>query len=341
MKTLLLVIFLALTTLLGDEVKIATYNVENLFDLHRSGHEYKEYIPFSRSQWNQKAYRTKLKNIAKVISQMKPDIIGLQEIESERALQDLQAALNKAGHYMPYKAITKHKDTTVKNALLSRYPIISKKDLQVTHSYAFRDILEVAVDIHGKKLYLFVNHWKSKSGPESMRIVSAKVLKNRLNMLPISVPAIVMGDLNSDYEEYILFKRKRKHNNTYGKTGINHILKTVDKEKRVSLQDLCTCKNCLFNLWYELPQKERWSHKYRSSYEALDHIIINSALHDKEGLEYKVGSFNRYMPKYLVYKKYKKQQINRWKMSKRPNAKHLGKGYSDHLPIYAIISTTK
>ena len=322
-------------------MKIATYNVENLFDLKRSGHEYKEYIPYTKSQWNQKSYRAKLKNIAKVIADMQPDIIGLQEIESKEALKDLQAQLNRQGHYMPYSAITTHKNSTVKNALLSRYPIISKRDLQVTKSYAFRDILEVKVNIEGKRLYIFVNHWKSKGGPESMRIVSAKVLKHRVDTLGEKVPIVIMGDLNSDYEEYIRFKRKRKHNDTYGKTGINHILMTLHRGKAVTLSELLTCKNCLYNLWYELPKEDRWSHKYRSSYEALDHIIINSALHDGKGLEYKVGSFSRFMPKYLIYKKYKKLQINRWQMSRKPNSVHKGKGYSDHLPIYALFNTNE
>ena len=39
---------LFLSLLQGEKiVKIATYNVENLFDLQRNGHEYKEYIPNS------------------------------------------------------------------------------------------------------------------------------------------------------------------------------------------------------------------------------------------------------------------------------------------------------
>ena len=49
-------------------ITIATYNVENLFDLKKSGFEYDEYIPNGVSEWNQKNYDIKLKNISKVIS---------------------------------------------------------------------------------------------------------------------------------------------------------------------------------------------------------------------------------------------------------------------------------
>ena len=56
MKFLLLSLFI-LSISYGDNViTIATYNVENLFDLKKSGFEYEEYIPNSVSQWNQKNY---------------------------------------------------------------------------------------------------------------------------------------------------------------------------------------------------------------------------------------------------------------------------------------------
>ena len=116
-RVLLLALFLA-TLLTGAEVKIATYNVENLFDLAYSGHEYEEYIPNSSWQWNNDTYRKKLKNIARVIADIKPDIIALQEIESLQALKDLKAQVNREGHYFPYYAIASAKETTVKVALL-------------------------------------------------------------------------------------------------------------------------------------------------------------------------------------------------------------------------------
>ena len=56
-------------------MKIASYNVENLFDLYKSGNEYKEYIPNTKSNWNQRTYKIKLKNIAKVIVEIDADIM--------------------------------------------------------------------------------------------------------------------------------------------------------------------------------------------------------------------------------------------------------------------------
>ncbi len=327
-RVLLLALFLA-TLLTGAEVKIATYNVENLFDLTYSGHEYEEYIPNSSWQWNSDTYRKKLKNIARVIADIKPDIIALQEIESLQALKDLKAQIQREGHYFPYYAIATAKKTTVKVALLSKHPL-KTQELRVTASYQYRNILEAKVQLGNEKLYIFVNHWKAKSGPESMRIASAKALKQRLNSLG-DVNYILLGDFNSDYIENETFIKKRKLNDTNGITGINHILKTTAHNKAVTYGDLKECTDCAYNLWYELPQEQRWSHKYRSQGEALDSIVIAPKLADGKGLEYVKGSFQKFDAPYL----FKKGTINRWERSRKYPKHHTGRGYSDHLPIYA------
>jgi endonuclease/exonuclease/phosphatase family metal-dependent hydrolase len=325
-------LFICFVTLLwGDNVRIASYNVENLFDLKYDHREYVEYIPNTSWQWNQKTQKIKLQNIAKVISDIHPDIIGLQEIESEQALKDLKITLQKNQLFYPYYAIANAKNTTIKVALLSRYPIIYAKELWVTSSRKHRNILEVKIDINGESLYLFVNHWKAKSGPESKRITSAKVLKKRVDELGAEKAVIIMGDLNSHYEEYQLFKKKRKLNNTNGITGINHILKTLYKNRPTTQQDLLTCKACMYNLWYELDKSSRWSHSFQGSKEALDSIIINKALVDKRGIDYIAKSFNRFDPEYLI----KSNKPFRWQRSRNYPKHHTAKGYSDHFAIYA------
>ena len=312
-------------------MRIATYNVENLFDLNRSGSEYAEYIPNTPWQWNAKNYRIKLKNIARVIADIKPDVIGLQEVESMQALRDLQAELNRAGLYLPHRAIADAKPSSVKTALLSRYPIKVKREVQVTNGNRIRNILEARLDTGGEPLYVFVNHWKSKSGPESQRLLSARALKQRLDALG-DVSYVLLGDFNSDYDEKHLFVRKRKHNDTNGVTGINDILETMADEKGVSYAQLQNCESCAYDLWYELPGLQRWSHNFYGQKEALDHIIISPALADGKGIEYKRGSFDRFHPDYLFDKK---GALYRWQRSRTYPKHHIGRGFSDHLPIYA------
>lgn len=319
------VLFLLSSLLLGETtLKIATYNVENLFDLKKNGHEYKEYIPNTKANWNQKTYKIKLKNIAQVIKDMDADIIALQEIESLQALKDLRYTLKQKGLYYQYFKIANKKDTTIKVALLSKVPFVYAQEVTVTSSYKYRNILEAKFKINNQDLYLFVNHWKAKSGPESMRIVSAKALRKRIQSIGFDKNIILVGDFNSDYEEYKRFKRKRKLNDTNGRTGINDVLQTKNKQTKESL----------YNLWYDTTIEKRYSYMYRGKKEAMDNIIITPILLSSSTIRYKKKSISAFDKEYLFKGKYP----YRWKVSKAKIPKHKGKGYSDHLAVIAEFS---
>lgn len=329
----LFLLMLIISLLGGVEVKIASYNVENLFDMNNDGTEYEEYIPNGDWGWNDEMYRTKLSHTATVIRGIGADIIGLQEIESETALKDLKAEINRQGLYYPYYAFAKTRNSAVNIALLSRYPIQSALKHPVNYSGKYRDILEAKINIDGTALRVFVNHWKSKSGPESERVACAKRLLLRLKELPKNEPFILLGDFNSHFEEYKTFLKSRKLNDTEGITGINHILHTIDdEEKPITYTSLKTSADVLYNLWYELDEEKRWSHQFRGHGEGLDNIIIPHSLADGTGIEYVPGSFGRYDPDYLFYK----GKVYRWQQSSRYPKHHLGEGYSDHLPVYAL-----
>lgn len=329
MKIFLSLVFVV-TLIFGDKtLKIASYNVENLFDLQKSGHEYPEYVPDTSANWNKRTYKIKLHNIAKVIKEIDADILALQEIESLEALKDLRFTLKQNGLYYQYYKIADKKNTTVKVALLSKIPFVYAKELSVTPTFKYRNILESKFTINKKDIYLFINHWKAKSGPESKRILSAKILQKRIKQLGYDKNIILLGDFNSDYEEYIKFERKRKHNDTNGKTGINHILKTIEQNKEASLASYE--KENFYNLWYDTKEDERFTYIFRGEKEALDNILISQSLLKREDMYYKHSSISSYKPTYLL----KGKSINRWQTSRNKLHKHKGKGYSDHLPIVA------
>ncbi|WP_310442418.1 endonuclease/exonuclease/phosphatase family protein [Sulfurimonas sp.] len=329
MKYILLALLLS-ASLFGDKIlKIATYNVENLFDLQKSGYEYSEYVPNGSSEWNQKNYKIKLKNIAQVIKDIDADIIALQEIESLQALLDLRFTLKQSGLYYEHYAIADKKNTTVKVAILSKIPFLYSKELSVTQTYEYRNILETKFKIDDKELYIFVNHWKSKSGAESMRVVSAKALKNRITEIGYDKNIVLLGDFNSDYEEHLKFVKKRNHNDTDGITGINHILGTINQRNHSSY--LNYTKNSFYNLWYDTNEENRYTYIYNGKKEALDSILISQSLLGKKGIFYINKSVTNFNKEYL----FKKSNINRWEISRAKVRKHKGKGYSDHLAIVA------
>ena len=327
MKTHLVLFLFLLSVLEAKSLKIASYNVENLFDMQYSGLEYKEYVP-GRHHWTAPILVKKLQHTAEVICDLDADVIALQEIENDHILVRLQRVLKRVGCHYGYRAITDTKRTAVHTALLSKIPIKKHRDVVISRHGRHRSILEVDLKLK-PPLKLFVNHWKSKAGPESERIVYAKALKRRIDALPKGKAYVILGDFNEDYREYQTIKPK--HNDTGGRTGINHILKTIRGEEMVRLHTLEAGYH--YTLWLELPRYARWSHNFFGDKEGIDAIIIPASLHDGRGWEYQEGSFGVFKPKYLFGRR---GRIKRWEYK---HGRHSGKGYSDHLPIHAMLTT--
>jgi endonuclease/exonuclease/phosphatase family metal-dependent hydrolase len=313
---------------------VATYNVENLFDLENDGYEYDEYVPSYFSEWNEKNYKIKLQNISRVIKDINPDILAIEEIESLQALKDLKSTLQREGVYYQYYQISDKKNTTTKIALLSKIPFVYAKEVSVTSSLSQRNILEAKFLINNRELYLFANHWKAKTGPESQRIVSAKALQRRIEEIGYDKNIILLGDFNSDYEEYIKFERKRKLNDTNGKTGINHVLKSINQTQEADRTKLEAGN--FYNLWYDTDEENRYSYIFKNQKEAIDNILISQQLLGKKGFYYQNRTIGSFKPSYL----FNGSQIYRWQMTTKRPIKHKGKGFSDHLPVVAKFIVT-
>ena len=74
------------------EFKVASYNVENLFDAKMDGGEYEEYMPENKHGWNEAMLQIKIANLARVIKDMDADVIALAEIENKEVLEKLNRA---------------------------------------------------------------------------------------------------------------------------------------------------------------------------------------------------------------------------------------------------------
>jgi endonuclease/exonuclease/phosphatase family metal-dependent hydrolase len=310
--------------LFSKPIKIATYNVENLFDESFQGTEYEEYIP-GKHNWNKRMVGIKLNHTAEVICDIDADIIGLQEVENKHIFKQLIAKLDKVGCSYKYSAITAKKGASIQVAVLSRYAITRKKDLQVSYSPRVRNILEVEVEVQGKALTLFVNHWKSKAykGYESKRIKYAKVLQARIARLSPSKEYIILGDFNSDYNSYLTLDEK--NNDTQGLTGFSDVLHTRTEENEMPKAK----QGIHYTLWKELEVEDRWSYKFYGKKSSLDQIVLPRSMFDGRGFDYVNDSFKVFKADYLFTKR---GYINKWRYK---NGKHKAKGYSDHLPVFA------
>ncbi len=323
-KKLLIILFTL--NLYSTDFKVATYNVENLFDMVNNKTEYKEFKPNSR-YWNQRALTSKIKNTAKVINDLDADIIGLQEIENKNAFNLLKRKLPK----YKYSYFLKKRTSSIGVAILSKYKIVSNKSLDVNkYNPHSRPILKSIIEIDGKKLIVYVNHWRSKRASESKRVPYAQTLIKDIKKLNQDDDYIIMGDLNSNYDEFITFKHNKKLNDTYGNTAINQVLNTSIKNNFIQKKDILKQSDKIihYNLWLELAKKDRFSSKYRGSNNTPDNMIISHSMFDNKNISYINNSFNVFKKSYI----FKNNKVLRWNMKKHS-------GYSDHLPIYAMFST--
>ncbi|MCF8029060.1 MAG: hypothetical protein K9K81_11890 [Desulfobacteraceae bacterium] len=316
---------------------VAAYNLENLFDLKHQGTEYPGYVPGGVSGWNGRMLEIKLDHLSRVISDLSPQVIGLQEVESERALKRLRQALRKRGADYSHAVIADTRPSTVKCALLSVYPISAATEIRVPGA-GNRNILQAALDINGERLVVFVNHWKSKSGPESRRLAYARALGKAVKDLPENTDYLLIGDFNSNYNEFKTMQKRPSLNDTGGKTGINHVLKTVSAGNLVDESRLAgnSEKFLHYNLWLELPEKRRWSVLFFNRPQSPDAVLLPAALYDDHGISYADNSFDKFDPGYL----FSSDVVNRWQRTENGRGRHLGRGYADHLPVYACFTTS-
>lgn len=328
----LLLLFFFSISLYAKTFTVASYNVENLFDLTKHRSDYKEYKPNTKSKWNKRNFNIKVANLVKVLKGIDADIIALQEIEN---IQMMQLLLRKLPQYK-YSSFTKYRNSSVGIGFLSKIKIKNNKDINVTfRNKLFRPILESTFELDNIEFKIFNNHWPSKRVSESYRVKYAKLLSDRLKKLPRDYDYILLGDFNSNYDEFKTIFREKKLNNTSGVTGINQVLNTTIGKRYVTYDDVNKNKKRVhYNLWLDMNYNNRFSNKYRGQNNTPDNILLSPALFDNKKLSYKTKSFRVFKPNYL----YKNRRIIRWKMN---NKIHMGSGYSDHLPIIGKFSTNK
>lgn len=292
------------------DFKVATYNVENLFDLTHNGHEYEEYIPNNKHQWNEQNFQKKIVNIARVIKDLDADILALEEIENENILKKLNLALgDKAYPYLFFPS--KKERSSIESALLSRFPITSKESVMIKDQA--RGIHRVGVKVEQKIVVLYLNHWPSGKEKVEERMEYATALNNLIKQHS-GDEYIILGDFNAPY---------KIEKDDWGMALVN-VLKAGDRGASH------------YNLWYELAEGERYSHVFGKKKGTLDHIVISKALSDFKGIDYKPFSFSVFQKSYMLDEK---ENPLRWQITDKGRGQHLGIGFSDHLPISAIFQT--
>ena len=292
------------------DFKVATYNVENLFDLTHDGHEYEEYIPNNKHQWNEENFQKKIANIARVIKDLDADILALEEIENENVLKKLNFALGDKAY--PYSFFPHKKErSSIESALLSRFPISAQESVMIKDQA--RGIHRISIKVEQKIVVLYLNHWPAGKEKIEERMEYATALNNLIKKHSHD-EYIILGDLNAPY---------KIEKDDWGMALVN-VLKAGDKGASH------------YNLWYELAERDRYSHVFGKKKGTLDHILISKALSDLKDIDYKPFSFSVFQKPYMLDEK---GNHFRWQITDKGTGEHLGLGFSDHLPISAIFQT--
>ncbi len=324
----------------GDEITILSYNVENLFDDSSNGNEYPDYDP-GEETWNTTLYQTKSMHIAEAIKtavQGGPDILALQEIENENTLLEIRDTHLKNKRYLHHAFVPAH-EAAVNTAVLSRYPITTIKAhaVHLDGSDRLRNILEVHIAVDDTTLFLFNNHWKSKSGgaeeTEPLRVESAWVVKQRITAILEEEPdadIVLAGDFNENIDEFTrvagayqtaFIPETGSYPDTFTRKSIIY---TTEKDHDTDGSGTATFYSCWADA--EAEAEADGSYYYRGRWETIDNILLSPGLFDERGLRFE--EFEVVDHSFLLNEK---GLPYRWNSETK-------KGYSDHLPIVATFS---
>ena len=343
MKLSRIVVSLLLScTVSAGALSLMSWNVENFFDDVHNGTEYREFDP-ARGHWNTELFLQRVRTLSEVVRMAVPggaDILVLQEVENENALATL---LDRGLRGMGYSwhVLVPKRGLSATVAVVSRLPIarVSTHAVQPWNGRVpMRDILEVQLQIGGHTLYLFDNHWKSKTegvkATEASRVQSAGVLAARIREIQASDAAadiVAAGDFNENMDE---FQRDGRRAATAlmpagDPAGTARADSSIYLSQSAPSPDPAARRCVLFDPWYELAAARRGSESWHGDWLTPDHILLSAGLFDRRGLHYRLGSFApvrlpslidaRGIPRRLVMRAGKEE------------------GVSDHLPLILFL----
>ena len=314
---------------------IAFYNVENLFDTINDTQKFDEASPIMEMSFNrEEVYEKKVKNMARVISEIgsdvsknSPAIIGIAEVENRKVIEDLandEALFSKDYGIIHFESPdvrgidvalmyqkTLFSPVDVSSHELKLYDDISRKRVYT------RDQLLVSGKLEGELIHIIVSHWPSRSGGEARsrpkRLAAARLNKRIIDSLQAIDPyakIFSVGDLNDDPTN----------------ASLKDILKTEKNKEDVKLKGIYNPMESFF-------RKGLGSNAYRDAWSLFDQILITKPLlkDDYSSLRfYKAGIFNKL---YLTNKKgrYKGYPLRSFADGNFTN------GFSDHFPVYVHV----
>lgn len=305
------------------EIKVAFWNVQNLFDTIMSEIAADlEYTP--ENGWTDEAYDRKVERLAEIIRQLHEgegaDLLGLCEVENKGVVEKLLSAVGRSDYQVAHldSPDIRGIDTTLvySDRVFKKPRIRDMVNHLVYLRYPTRDIFQVLMRLRRSEaeVSVLVNHWPSRKNgqyeSEPARITVAEhagrivddILKHsRLEYLRADPPftldrlnerwnrnVLLMGDLNDEpYSRSVL---------EYLQAGkdLDHIEEAVKGRaggQPPSIGSYLGLNAWLFNaMWPQLAVPDRGTHFYSgatNSMNLLDQFIVSRGLlYGRQGLRF-------------------------------------------------------
>ncbi|GAF01502.1 endonuclease/exonuclease/phosphatase family protein [Saccharicrinis fermentans] len=317
---------------------IAFYNLENLFDtIDDRGIFDEEFTPGGSKAWNTQRYRSKLNNLSKVIADLGadqgmdgPSLIGVSEVENRTVLEDLihtDHLKDKGYAIVHFDSPDKrgidvgllYKASAFSLSTAKIYPLFIRDNESGERLYT-RDQLLVTGKLNGDRMHIIVNHWPSRYGGQERSIASRKAaaLLNRhiidsLLLQDVHAKIITMGDLNDNPTDVSV---------------------SIHLDAHVTKKTLN--QQALYNPLAKNFIQGNGTLYYKGTWNLFDQLVISQGfLNPTHGYEF--DSVYIYHKPYLIQKEgdYKGYLLRTYGGSQYLN------GYSDHLPVYMVLSSVK
>ena len=322
-------------------ITVMSYNVDNLFDAEDSGLEYPEFS-VSEGKWDEARYRSRLERLAEVVRAAAPDTKGpdvacLVEVENRRVLEELRRGQLASSGYAR-SVLVPAPGQAVNCGILTRLPLLGLKAHGIdSRGNQGRYVLEASLDAGGRRLTVFLCHWKSKLGgaeaTEPERACAAALVARRAAEILAADPAaevLVCGDFNEEPSEFakiggayptaLMPAGPGLAGGAAAVPGAACLLVTGSPAGAGRAED---GSPILYSPW---SISDGWSYMLEGRRERIDGFLLSAGLLDGEGLSFE--SFGPLDGDFLLDSSGVPLPYNA----------RTGAGYSDHLPIVLTLS---
>lgn len=343
----------------ANEIKIMSYNVENLFDTkHDEGRDDYEFLPIRNPEkakcdfkqgyykqvcktldWTDEKVYLKLNQIRNVVALQGelPDILAVQEVENGEVVNMLAGALG----YEYYLHTTGNDDRIELGIMFNESKVVFKEAQELIIEFPngvgvkkTRNILVVHFtpkNDPNKILAVYTNHWPSQASPAGARVQAAMTMRQAVDYFTEmygeqNYHVVATGDFNTvdrdvPHPFHTVFYDQSWSNMLF---DLDHVYYTVGYKEDPQQMHL------------RMPPGTYYYGKDRT-WNKLDHFFLSRNLLDRQGIDAQSGSF-RILAGDFMLASYDDKKSNFCYDGVPFRYDHFSSqadsaGYSDHFPI--------